>query len=806
MSVGDIAVQITLDGKNYSSAAGKVVALNKQIQKSVEDAGKSLESYGHSTVSQMQASSAAIRAFENPLGNNLRAVERFMTIIPGVGTALKAAFPVVGAVAFGAVIVESAKKVQEFISHLRAIPATVSMGAQTIQASMTSTNDELAVAIDRIEMANAKLEHKPINGLQLTLDEAAVAGDKLNAVLLQSNKEVQDLLKQSSTSGFIAQLIGNQASTAKTDDMVAQYNNRLKDIHGTGIDERYGAQGDQAKIAAAEANERAATRKAAVDLVKQTSAQLAANQSKVQQNIMNAGRFDSDNSHLNTVRQAAQSQILNIDQTNREEAGQKKNADDIEAKQKADDAKRAASEASAALRKAQEQVVQSMNAWHESFQNSAVRSAQDEMNFWAEQVVALGNGSKKYATAHTEAFKHLAESRQGVMRSTAEEQKKWQDATGYTDQYGDPQHPVDIATRYSPDLSKDSDALRGMTEAGKQSVERLKTMNQGIDLTRAFNDSIAEQKLALAAASGQMSAHDVAIQKMALHTKQYLDLVERMHKLGKSQGDIDRAGQDYTLEHNDDQASVLNTSFKGQWESTLNQMSNDFKDFGTELTGNFKQTIGNINGEIVKLLTTRHTNGYDTRQQFKSIGKEAFSGIADTGLKGIEGYGISGLQKFFGKSAKAPDGSAASPFHVIMASVAGAATGGVKSAVSGVGNFVPSVLGPLKSAGSSIGGLLGSAFQGFFADGGDVTANRPMVVGERGAEMFVPHVAGSIIPNNKLGGSTMHHHWNIDARGATNPGEVERAAMRAVMKAAPHIQKSSVKATHEYARRRPSGH
>ena len=215
MSVGDIAVQITLDGKNYSSAAGKVVALNKQIQKSVEDAGKSVESYGHSTVSQMQASSAAIRAFENPLGNNLRAVERFMTIIPGVGTALKAAFPVVGAVAFGAVIVESAKKVQEFISHLRAIPATVSMGAQTIQASMTSTNDELAVAIDRIEMANAKLEHKPINGLQLTLDEAAVAGDKLNAVLLQSNKEVQDLLKQSSTSGFIAQLIGNQASTAK---------------------------------------------------------------------------------------------------------------------------------------------------------------------------------------------------------------------------------------------------------------------------------------------------------------------------------------------------------------------------------------------------------------------------------------------------------------------------------------------------------------------------------------------------------------------------------------------------------------
>ena len=36
--------------------------------------------------------------------------------------------------------------------------------------------------------------------------------------------------------------------------------------------------------------------------------------------------------------------------------------------------------------------------------------------------------------------------------------------------------------------------------------------------------------------------------------------------------------------------------------------------------------------------------------------------------------------------------------------------------------------------------------------GGTVTANRPYLVGEGGAELFVPNKTGTIVPNNKLGG------------------------------------------------------
>ncbi|MDP2026452.1 hypothetical protein [Sulfuriferula sp.] len=62
------------------------------------------------------------------------------------------------------------------------------------------------------------------------------------------------------------------------------------------------------------------------------------------------------------------------------------------------------------------------------------------------------------------------------------------------------------------------------------------------------------------------------------------------------------------------------------------------------------------------------------------------------------------------------------------------------------------------SGGSSGGGGWGAAFSSivgslFKADGGPVNANRPYIVGERGPEMFLPSVSGSIVPNHALGAS-----------------------------------------------------
>lgn len=67
---------------------------------------------------------------------------------------------------------------------------------------------------------------------------------------------------------------------------------------------------------------------------------------------------------------------------------------------------------------------------------------------------------------------------------------------------------------------------------------------------------------------------------------------------------------------------------------------------------------------------------------------------------------------------------------------------------------------------SGISNLIDSAFGGFRASGGSVNAGTPYVVGERGAELFVPKSNGTIIPNGG-GGGTINITVNgaIDAEG-----------------------------------------
>ena len=64
-----------------------------------------------------------------------------------------------------------------------------------------------------------------------------------------------------------------------------------------------------------------------------------------------------------------------------------------------------------------------------------------------------------------------------------------------------------------------------------------------------------------------------------------------------------------------------------------------------------------------------------------------------------------------------------------------------------------------------VSNLVSSAFGGFRANGGAVSGGTPYVVGERGAELFVPKSNGTIIPNGGGGGTTI----NLTVNGAIDP-------------------------------------
>jgi hypothetical protein len=78
--------------------------------------------------------------------------------------------------------------------------------------------------------------------------------------------------------------------------------------------------------------------------------------------------------------------------------------------------------------------------------------------------------------------------------------------------------------------------------------------------------------------------------------------------------------------------------------------------------------------------------------------------------------------------------------------------GAIQSLISLVANN-PAVRG--------ISGAISSAFGGFRAEGGAVSAGKSYVVGERGAEMFVPSSSGTIVPNGGMGST-----FNITVNGA----------------------------------------
>ena len=110
----------------------------------------------------------------------------------------------------------------------------------------------------------------------------------------------------------------------------------------------------------------------------------------------------------------------------------------------------------------------------------------------------------------------------------------------------------------------------------------------------------------------------------------------------------------------------------------------------------------------------------------------------------------------------------------------------IQRSVSGIGNFFGNALGNIfggkkkpKAAPFITDTFLGGAgskflgLGGLFANGGRPPVGKASIVGERGPELFVPKVAGTIIPNNKLGGgdnTTNIVNVSVDASGSSVAG------------------------------------
>ncbi len=97
---------------------------------------------------------------------------------------------------------------------------------------------------------------------------------------------------------------------------------------------------------------------------------------------------------------------------------------------------------------------------------------------------------------------------------------------------------------------------------------------------------------------------------------------------------------------------------------------------------------------------------------------------------------------------------------------------------------------------TAIGGSSGSTTPTGKAIGGSVQRGKPYMVGERGAELFVPNRSGSIIPNDKMGGGSVVVNQTINL--STGVAQTVRAEVLGMM---PQIAEAAKGAVYDARRR-----
>jgi len=159
----------------------------------------------------------------------------------------------------------------------------------------------------------------------------------------------------------------------------------------------------------------------------------------------------------------------------------------------------------------------------------------------------------------------------------------------------------------------------------------------------------------------------------------------------------------------------------------------------------------------------------DEMKEFKDIASDAFGTASDalsefveTGKVNFEGLVVSileGLKEIAFQMAE----------QAFMESLSGATGGG------GGGGMFGGAGGGAMGAGGAVGSLLGSWIRGY-ADGGRPPTNKPIVVGERGPEVFVPDTSGVIVPNNEI--TVEGHRVENNMYNMINPGEIVTQSLK----------------------------
>jgi hypothetical protein len=776
---------------------------------------------GHVAISNVQAASASIRLAEGGMTNNIRAVERFLSALPGVGAALRTIFPLVGALAFAGLAVEIGSKVYEYGQKGAKAAQEIGDAFDTMNAAGRQTSIGLDITNDKLDIQIAKLEGKPENLLQMALDDDRKAALDLASSVDKAAKAVDDLMAKNGVS--LAQRIGgaffghNIATTTDTQGVIEDAYGGIKAAGDKGTDNLYNAKPGEAE-AVAKAN-RKLTLDASQEALRKVNAKFASLQQASRDELVKIASARAAGMHgdtptdysanlnaLSGVRIDLEGNIHDLKARYAASDKQKEVGTDEEKKAAAEKAKAAAAAAREAARRASEKQMADFEQQFAVLKSDHELQVGEEGAFWQRMQNATVAGSENWKKINLK----LGEADQAMMRQLDAMQRKRQETL---------KKNLEVIKQWDASARALNDMLnKGDDEAadGAKELSAILTKNAAARRELAIQDAVS---------SGQMTTHAAALELATLHARAYGDELERLRAKKKQIAGAsyltDEEKQRQTGAVNEqiartegaaarqevlDRRTIDSSTATGGATEALQEFIAASRNASTQMKDFTASTLSSVNEQLARGMAGQKTS-------FRSMGAGIANHAAAVGLQMTEG---SIMNLFHMGAKKKPMGTADDPLHVTMAN-----KGGAGSKAGGVGSAVSSLLGGASKAAGDAGGGFGS-FMGKaagmamkflpmlgFADGGVISPNTWAMVGERGPELFHSGGGGgSIVPNHKLssvgsGGGSSSFSYNIDARG-TDPVQTEMRVRTAIVAAHQSSVHQAVKQVHQQSARQPA--
>lgn len=834
---------------------GQIDGINKKINTTTGNVRRNGKEWDEQ-VTKMQAASAAIRSLNGDL--NTRAVERYIAQFKGLSTLLQTIFPLVGAIALTGVVVRLGERIYEAGEKARTAGTEIRNAFNKLNGEAETANDKLEQTNDKLEDQIAKLTGRHPNVLRDELDDVITAADDLADALQNDADKIDQLMKKYNV-GFKDMLADavvfgeNPMLTHGVDKKVGydeQENennsyyshvaiNRLNQAKDDLV--RAKATNDKSAIASATAQV-ADARKAMTGELDKSIGALKRQTAGYEQQLQHFYEVQRISTKIDTTANKHPFTLLplyadtgraadptaNIAKLEQLIRANKDTMREIELKEKnaelkpkvaaATEAKDNAAKAKTLFHQQTEALVASWREREDKLKNEGDQTKQQEYNFWKAMKAEADAGQNAYSAAVNAVAAKVAFKEMGTAYQAAEKQIKEEDKKLLAEMTSSIDELQKKAASLAPALvwrnlsfdNTDHPYGASADEMAKRSteIERQQATLQSDLAKMARNTGLAfrEQAVQIALASGELSKHDAAVALEQIHADAFKASIEDItaerqtlisdNREGANNTEINRltveiakAQDQHTLQQASDEDKI--NSPLGEARDAINEWTQAALDSASQIKALVNSTLGGFNDAVVS----------NKRGAYQQYGQSLFKNLEKTGLERAEGYGMKALG--FGK-AKA-DGSAGSPWHVIV--------DGMKTAASSLfgrsnsGSTVAGLASTFAKTGGSGnilsdflkigGGILG------FADGGDPPVGVPSLVGENGPELFVPRSAGSVVSNGKFGTGDTHNHY-IDARGSNDPAQTVALIHRYITAAAPQMVKHTLNMGNEFKVRRPS--